>query len=267
MDENIMALSLEEKIEKSKEVVKEALERFSHPVVGFTGGKDSTLTLWLVREVCREKGREIPECMFIDEGNAFQEVKDYVEEMREKWNLSIHEVRNEDVLKQARKPGDTVYVKNLSQENRKELERIGFDQESFDFNPESFEGNHLMKTVAMNDFVTSRGVDAVITGIRWDEQEARKEELYFSPREEPQHYRIHPILHFTEKEVWEVLRGEGIPVNDLYARGYRSLGAKGTTRKVSDRPAWEQDLEEGEREGRAQDKEGIMRRLRDLGYM
>lgn len=266
MDE--VSIPLEEKVEKSKEVVRKAFNEADYPVVGFTGGKDSTLTLWVVRKVCGEERLEMPECMFINEGDVFEEVKEYIEETARKWGLSIHEVKNEDVLRYVERPGDVVEVALLNQRNKKELERIGFNGESFEFNPESFEGNHLMKTVAMNEFISSRGIDVLITGIRWDEQEARRDELYFSPRSNPRHLRVHPILHFTEKEVWQVLRDNNVPVNKLYARGYRSLGAKGTTQKVSDRPAWEQDLEgRPEREGRAQDKEGIMRRLRDLGYM
>jgi phosphoadenosine phosphosulfate reductase len=51
-------------------------------------------------------------------------------------------------------------------------------------------------------------------------------------------------------------------------RGYRSLGAKTTSTKNSDLPAWEQDLEHTtERAGRRQDKEAAMARLRKLGYM
>jgi len=268
MDEKIMALPIEEKIEKSKSVIREALERFKYPVVAFTGGKDSTLVLWLTRQVCQEDGFEMPECMFINEGSVFEEVLEYVERMKEEWNLVIHEVKNEDVLKQVKKVGDIVYVDRLNDVNRRELERIGFKGKSFVFNPESFEGNHLMKTVAMNQFIIERGIDAVITGIRWDEQEARRDEVYFSPRHNPDHMRVHPILHFTEKEVWQVLRSNNVPVNKLYAMGYRSLGAKATTQKVSDKPAWEQDFDKiPERAGRAQDKEGIMKRLRELGYM
>ncbi len=68
--------------------------------------------------------------------------------------------------------------------------------------------------------------------------------------------------------MWNAIRKHDIPPNKLYAQGYRSLGAKGTTTKTTDTPAWEQDLEDTvERAGRRQDKEGIMKRLRDLGYM
>jgi phosphoadenosine phosphosulfate reductase len=46
------------------------------------------------------------------------------------------------------------------------------------------------------------------------------------------------------------------------------LGAKTTSLKSSDIPAWDQDLENTEeRAGRRQDKEKAMARLRKLGYM
>ena len=41
MDEELMNLGLDEKIEKSKEVINEALDKFEKIAVAFTGGKDS----------------------------------------------------------------------------------------------------------------------------------------------------------------------------------------------------------------------------------
>jgi phosphoadenosine phosphosulfate reductase len=148
------------------------------------------------------------------------------------------------------------------------LKRLNFTADSFVWEPESYVGNHLMKTVAMNLYLESHGIKAVFTGIRWDEQAARSAETFISPRQNPDHTRIHPILHFTERDVWSFIQEHRIPVNPLYSKGYRSLGTKDTTTKTSDLPAWEQDLEKTtEREGRRQDKEGIMERLRELGYM
>jgi len=46
------------------------------------------------------------------------------------------------------------------------------------------------------------------------------------------------------------------------------LASAVATDKAADEPAWLQDLENTtERAGRAQDKEALMERLRDLGYM
>ncbi len=36
--------------------------------------------------------------------------------------------------------------------------------------------------------------------------------------------RVNPILEFTELDVWRCIATNGIPVNPMYARGYRSLG-------------------------------------------
>lgn len=85
----------------------------------------------------------------------------------------------------------------------------------------------------------------------------------------PEHTRIRPILHFTEKDLWDTYAAFKIPYCVLYERGYRSLGAKTTSHiSIEGVPAWEQDLENTEeRAGRRQDKEKAMERMRKLGYM
>ncbi|MEE8423941.1 MAG: phosphoadenosine phosphosulfate reductase family protein [Thermodesulfobacteriota bacterium] len=234
----------------------------------YTGGKDSTFLLWLLKEVCEENEIKMPLVMFIDEGDVFDEVRSFVDEVAELWGVKVEVAQNKDVLEQVEKLGDPVYVDRLNDTNREALSKLGFSEEVFPFEVESYVGNHLMKTVAMNNFIRENGVTAVVTGIRWDEQDARRDETYFSPRKDPDHVRVHPILHFSERDVWDAIKMYDIPVNELYERGYRSLGAAATTTKTSDLPAWEQDLDGTiERSGRHQDKEGIMKRLRDLGYM
>jgi phosphoadenosine phosphosulfate reductase len=265
-----MSLPLEKKLRKSKAIIHKALKKHgpANTALAWTGGKDSTLLLWMVKQVCDENNYSMPKCMFINEGHVFEEVTEFVKDIKNKWNLDVDEVKNDDVLKQAKKVGDPVRVSKLNSRNRKELEKLDFDGDQFSFEPESYVGNHLMKTVAMNVYLEKMGYKAVITGIRWDEQEARADEKFFSPRKEPKHIRVHPILHFKERDVWDSILNNNVPFNKLYKQGYRSLGAKGTTEKVGDKPAWEQDLENTtEREGRKQDKEKIMERLRALGYM
>jgi len=64
------------------------------------------------------------------------------------------------------------------------------------------------------------------------------------------------------------LTHEDIPVSPKYFKGFRSLGSEVSTDKAAEEPAWLQDLDNTtERAGRAQDKEDLMERLRDLGYM
>jgi phosphoadenosine phosphosulfate reductase len=270
MDKELTALPIESKIEKSMKVIRQAFEKFPHDkiVLAWTGGKDSTLILWLTMEVCRKNTFPVPKTVFINEGHVFEEMVDFVEKWSKEWEVTVDFVQNDDVLKQVNSVGDPVHVDRLSRRNQQELKRLGFEGEKFPFEPESYIGNHLMKTVALNMYLEKQEAEALITGIRWDEQEARADETYFSPRKDPDHARVHPILHFRERDVWEATHQLGIPYVRLYEAGYRSLGAKGTTEKPSDVPAWEQDLEHTtERVGRRQDKEKIMERLRKLGYM
>ena len=262
--------TLEEKITKSKQVIREALSRFSHDgfYLAWTGGKDSTTMLWLCKQACQELNLPLPRAMFIDEGHVFEEILELVDQVKTKWNVTVEVVKNTDVSDKADRVGDMIRVSDLNERNRLEIDKLGFTEDAFPFEPESYIGNHLMKTVAMNMFLETNGVKGLATAIRWDEQEARIEEDYFSPRENPNHTRVHPILHFNERDIWNTIHNNHIPFCSLYHQGYRSLGAKGSTVKNSDIPAWEQDLENTtERAGRGQDKEEIMAQLRNLGYM
>jgi phosphoadenosine phosphosulfate reductase len=272
-DQEGFAIDNDDTVAGAKYVVKQAYERFGEEkmALAWTGGKDSTLLLWVVKQVVEENDYRLPQIVFINEGYVFDEVIEFTKKLADDWGFDFVEVSNKDVLKQVNKVGDRVQVKRLNERNQKELKRLDFQQPSFVFEPESMVGNHLMKTVVQNLFIEKYGIEALFTGIRWDEQDARGDEHYFSPRGDantPDHVRVHPLLHMKEKDVWEIIRERAVPYCPLYAQGYRSLGAKGTTKKVTDVPAWEQDLEATkEREGRQQDKEEIMQRLRDLGYM
>jgi len=266
---------LDKKITDGKAVVAEAFQKFPYEklVCAWTGGKDSTLVLWLIREVCLEKGLALPKCFNIDEGDMFDEVHAFIGEVCRDWGVDLVHIHNDDVSRAAGgKLGAMVRVADLNERNHKEVQRLGYEEDEFPYEPESFVGNHLMKTVTLNQYMDDRELDAFFEGIRWDEQKSRSEETFFSPREGTDYNRAHtrvcPILHFTERDVWDAHFACNIPVCKLYHEGYRSLGARVTTTKLGDRPAWEQDLDAtGERGGRRQDKEHLMEKLRKLGYM
>jgi phosphoadenosine phosphosulfate reductase len=265
----------EKLVEISKGVVRQAFEKFRPEDLGitWTGGKDSGLTLWLIRQVCQEKGIGLPKTMIIGEGDEFTEIEEFVERIQKEWKVPLEVCRNEDVLKAANYTLNApVKVKDLNERNRAELKRIGFDGEEFPFEAESYAGNHLMKTAVFNEFLERNSITGIFQGLRWDEHPARFNDDYFEQIEAahliPAHTRIRPILHFTEKDLWDTYAAFKIPYCPLYEQGYRSLGAKTTSLKIAEIPAWEQDLENTEeRGGRRQDKEKAMERMRKLGYM
>lgn len=147
----------------------------------------------------------------------------------------------------------------------------------------------------------------VIVGLRADEEGSRSKERYFSARgrksqwdiadQPPEfwnqfktdfapgtHVRVHPLLDWSELNIWQYIAREDIPVISLYFnRGdgtrYRSLGCQPCTNPIeSTASSVEEIIAElqvgklahvAERAGREQDKEdgGGLEALRRGGYM
>jgi phosphoadenosine phosphosulfate reductase len=235
--------------------------------------------------------------MFVDHGQHFDELEDYVERLADDWGFEVLTAKNEDLIEKADEPGEMVPVAELNDTNQEEAARIDEDMDEVPWLMDTEAGNHLLKTVPMNSLLEEEGIEAVINGVRWDEHESRGDEDFYSPRDEPQHMRIHPILQLDERDVWDVswfhmvpditgidinsypeteqdlpegLTKEDVPISPKYWAGFRSLGSEVSTDKSEDKPAWLQDVENTkERAGRAQNKDDkeIMDKLRKLGYM
>lgn len=172
------------------------------------------------------------------------------------------------------------------------------------------------KTYGLKNVIARNVYQAIIAGIRRDEEGTRAKERVFSPRNQdggwqlkdqppefwdffktdfpPEtHLRVHPLLHWTELDIWEYVKREGIPVVPLYfAKQYdefegrnfagkmmrfRSLGERGITWPVeSCAENIDEIIEElkttktPERAGRpmgADSDESSFERLRAAGYM
>jgi phosphoadenosine phosphosulfate reductase len=219
--------TLEEKIVKSQEVLKEALEKFSGRIaLAWTGGKDSTTTMHLLRDLC---GGKVPiPILNIDTSVKFKEIYEFRDYLALDWNLNLLIERNEEAIK-------TIKIAA----NREEC-------------------CLRLHTEVIAQALEKYGWQALITGRRWDEQPHLVQETYFSPRENPNHTRVHPILHFTEIDIWQYINDHRVPYCPLYRQGYRSLGCEPCT-KLGSSPG-------PERAGRDQTKEEIMARLKALGY-
>ena len=173
-------------VEISKAVVRKAFDRFKPEELGvtWTGGKDSTLTLWIIRQVCLEKGIPIPQTMIIGEGDEFEEIEEFVEKYTKEWEVPLEWCRNDDVLEAANHTlGAIVKMKDLNERNQAELKRIAFSEKEFPFEAESEAGNHLMKTVVFNQWLERHNFKGVSQGLRWDEHPARFNDQYFEKKE------------------------------------------------------------------------------------
>ena len=89
--------------------------------------------------------------------------------------------------------------------------------------------------------IREMGLTAWITGLRRTEGRTRTNYEFVEVRDGLT--KVNPILDFTETDVWRYLAINQIPMNPLYAQGYRSLGCEPCSKK-------EEDESETERAGR-----------------
>jgi phosphoadenosine phosphosulfate reductase len=80
-----------------------------------------------------------------------------------------------------------------------------------------------LKVVPVRRAVEEMGVDCWVTGLRCTEGRTRTDLLEIEERDKGL-IKLNPILLWQEREVWQYLALHSVPVNPLYAQGYRSLG-------------------------------------------
>jgi sulfate adenylyltransferase subunit 2 len=251
-------------------ILREAFARLKHLSLLWSLGKDSNVMIWLARKAFF--GRVPFPVMHVDTGKKFPEMYAFRERYAAEWGL--------DLLVEHCPPIDAVDA-SLPPAAR----------------------SAARKTEGLKLALAKHGFDGLITGIRRDEEPTRAKERVFSPRgaegswdvrdQPPEfwnqfnaspppgaHLRIHPILHWTELDIWRYTRREQIPVIPLYfamnGQRYRSLGDADITFPVASQAdtfdAIIAELEHtkvSERSGRAMDHEteDAFERLRVSGYL
>jgi sulfate adenylyltransferase subunit 2 len=280
-------------------IIREAYANFPDLAMLWSIGKDSTVLLHLARKAFF--GNVPFPLVHIDTSFKIKEMIEYRDNLTRKWKLNLVYGQNQDALAQSMTYPDgklnriecckALKTDALKNTLSGEWTRFKFNHQTDKYEPDT-------------DRTPYTGV---IVGARADEEGSRSKERYFSPRDKnndwqlddqpPElwnqyktdfapgtHVRIHPILDWTELNIWEYIKRESIPTISLYfdlgeGKRYRSLGCypcttaiDSTSKNVDEIIA---ELKSGklkniaERSGRAQDKEGGggLEKLRRDGYM
>ncbi len=280
-------------------ILREAYRSFKDLVMLWSIGKDSTVLLWLARKAFY--GHVPIPLMHIDTSFKLPEMIEYRDRFALEWNLNMIVGQNRPAIEAKETfPDGTISrlacCKKLKSEALKHT--LGGDWPRWIM-------DH--KTGKYIDDKNPQAFTGVIVGARADEEGSRSKERYFSPRDQhnewdiaeqpPElwnqfntdfapgtHIRIHPLLDWTELNIWEYIERENIPIIDLYfdqgeGKRYRSLGCAPCTGKVDSTAKNVSDiiteLKSGkfsniaERSGRQQDAEdgGGLESLRREGYM
>ena len=191
-------------------IFREVAGQFGRPVLLFSGGKDSTVLIYLALKAFYPAKPPFP-VMHIDTGHNFPEALAFRDNLVGQTGLHLI----------VRKVEDTIRTKNLPEPGGK------------------FPSRNALQSHTLMGAIQEFGFDACIGGGRRDEEKARAKERIFSVRDtggawqphsqrpelwdiyngriqEGENVRVFPISNWTEQDVWHYIRKEKIPLPSLY---------------------------------------------------
>jgi sulfate adenylyltransferase subunit 2 len=193
-------------------VIREVAAELERPVLLFSGGKDSIVLLHLARKAFRPGDVPFP-VMHVDTGHNFPEV------------IEFRDRRVPDIL-------------------------IASVQESIDAGRVvDAPSRNQLQTTTLLDAIEQHGFDAAFGGARRDEERSRAKERVLSFRDDfgqwdprrqrpelwdlyngrvrpGEHVRVFPLSNWTELDVWEYVRAEGLELPPIYFAHEREVFAR-----------------------------------------
>lgn len=202
---------------ESIEILRETAASFSHPVLMYSIGKDSSVLLHLALKAFWPARPPFP-LLHIDTTWKFREMIAFRDRIAAKHGLELIVHTNPDGVAQDINP---------------------IDHPSDHY-------THVMKTLALRQALSRHGFDAAIGGARRDEERSRAKERVFSHRTaehawEPkaqrpelwrlfntrlargESFRVFPLSNWTEHDVWAYIQAEDIELVPLYFAAERPV--------------------------------------------
>ena len=186
--------NLMRKEEEALKIIQEVYAKSKIPFVLFTGGKDSLVTLHLVRRVMNPP----VSALFLDTTLLFEEIYRFVEKIRRLWGLRL--------------------IKERSERTRASPERPGVNRE---------ECCRFLRIDLLGESIKKYSIDYLFVGLRGEEGNRADTRGFYSQGENCTW--VCPLINFTEKEVWEYIAKYHLPYCSLYDKGYRDLECKPCT--------------------------------------
>jgi sulfate adenylyltransferase subunit 2 len=283
----------------SVHILREAYANFKSLGMLWSIGKDSTVLLWLARKAFL--GHVPFPLIHIDTAYKIPEMITYRDRLTIEWRLQMVYGINEAALNNKETFPDSK-VDRLTCCRLLKTEAL---KNTVSGKGPRYRFNHVKGKYELDR--SAEPFTGIIVGARSDEEGSRSKERYFSRREHDSawnigdqppefwnqfktdfapetHVRIHPLLDWTELNIWEYIKREDIPTVSLYynqgnGKRYRSLGCYPCTFPIeSESRTVDEIVDElrsgklkniAERSGRAQDKDdsGGLETLRREGYM
>jgi sulfate adenylyltransferase subunit 2 len=191
-------------------IIREVAAELERPVLLFSGGKDSIVLLALAAKAFRPAAIPFP-VMHIDTGHNFPEVIEFRDRRAAELGVELIVASVQESIDRGRAVEET--------------------------GPRA--SRNRLQTVTLLDAIEQHGFDAAFGGARRDEERARAKERIFSFRDDfgqwdprnqraelwnlyngrirrGEHVRVFPLSNWTELDVWEYIRLQGLELPPIY---------------------------------------------------
>ncbi|WP_113701996.1 sulfate adenylyltransferase subunit CysD [Nonomuraea lactucae] len=191
-------------------IMREVAAEFERPCLLFSGGKDSIVMLRIAEKAFWPAAIPFP-LMHVDTGHNFDEVIDFRDRRARELGVRLIVASVQDSIDAGR----------VVEETGRRASR------------------NRLQTTTLLDAIEEHEFDAVFGGARRDEEKARAKERVFSFRDDfgqwdpknqrpelwnlynarirkGEHIRVFPLSNWTELDVWDYIRREGIEIPSIY---------------------------------------------------
>ncbi|GAA3258313.1 sulfate adenylyltransferase subunit CysD [Nonomuraea helvata] len=191
-------------------IMREVAAEFEHPCLLFSGGKDSIVMLRIAEKAFWPAPIPFP-LMHVDTGHNFDEVIEFRDRRSAELGARLIVASVQDSIDAGR----------VVEETGRRASR------------------NRLQTTTLLDAIEDHEFDAVFGGARRDEEKARAKERVFSFRDDfgqwdpknqrpelwnlynsrirkGEHIRVFPLSNWTELDVWDYIRREGIEIPSIY---------------------------------------------------
>lgn len=191
-------------------ILRETAAQFERPVLLFSGGKDSIVMVHLAMKAFWPAKIPFP-LLHVDTGHNFRETIQYRDDLVERIGANLVVASVEEAIADGR----------VVEEKGPNASR------------------NMLQIQTLLDCLEEGQYDAALGGARRDEEKARAKERFFSHRDEfgqwdpknqrpelwnlfngrmspGEHFRVFPLSNWTEMDVWQYMKHEGIELPSLY---------------------------------------------------
>jgi phosphoadenosine phosphosulfate reductase len=194
---------------KPSEILALAIEHFDNISISFSGAEDVVLIDMAI------KIKPDIKIFSLDTGRLHPETYKFMEQVREHYNINI----------------------DLMSPDYKQLEKFVREKGLYSF----YQDGHqeccgIRKVMPLRRALST--LDAWITGQRQDQSPDTRQEVPVIQKdnafssEDKILIKFNPLSLWTSKQVWQYIRDNDVPYNELHAKGFPSIGCEPCTRAI-----------------------------------